>query len=71
MIDNKLTNSNIDVLNGFINTDISDHSVIFNILTSVPTLNSKYSYIKNNNENKIKLLNNKLYSVQYRVYNND
>ena len=59
MIYNTLTNSNIDLLNGVINTDISDHSVIFNILNidNVPTVNSEYSYIRNTNENKINLLN--------------
>ena len=59
LIDNTLKNSNTYLLNGVINTDISDYSVIFNILNidNVPTLNSEYTYIRNTNANKINLLN--------------
>ena len=59
MINNTLTNCNIYLLNGVINTDISDNSVIFNILNidKAPTVNSEFSYIRNTNENKINLLN--------------
>ena len=59
LIDNTLTNSNIDLLNGDINTGISGHSVIFNILNidKVPTVNREYNNIRNINENKINLGN--------------